>query len=968
MAKRRWIIVLTSAITVSFFAVGPSPAKAAPTIGSFTATLLTAPDKVRLQWTTTNASQVYIFGSSTENGFGRIGFTPVNGSVDVVTGWGSRTFRLAAKDAAGVWRYRTISSPSLSPPANVTITSTNPKTINYFRSPNINSPLPNHTITWNKNGASVVKMRRCLPGGSCVNLPDTTGTSYVVTGSDAVAPDTDNSSLATVNSDGSFSGALAPSGQGEVRYELQACTTRPDSTLYCGESVKAFVHVAPSHITSTPRVYKALPASNFALSWDANGANWWSVDAPTLGVNNQLGSSPFTFTAAQLDAAGAGLHTVKVKSCSWYGGSSFDCAHEHRAKSPGGGVSNLITSGTAVTAGVTRLATVNGTDVYSPRSGKVTSTCGCGGQSPAAGTVLAVVETNDVSLMQLNLGPQTWTTKAWTQDFSSANSTHIQINKVQEVRPPGYSTVNGTTILPNGDIYSLGEYHSAAAYTPGTGTSPEARMLPLHHKLNNSCSTEVSPPCYFDPVLPYGANWTNKQSSQSNSQDTFLDSSGKIWSSEGWAGGRAERQQVTVDATAGNWRLTYSGQQTTNIDSEATAATVQTRLEALSNLAPDDVAVTGNNGGPYTVTFQGPLEGRDVPQMSAQNISLTGGTATVSVSTSVTALYNHSRIYRHDPTATDSATTLQDDRFCSYNVPGDQNDVMGLTHAGGKTWFIESRWGSAKAALTWFTPTDSQFTNCAAQNAFDYGTEDKPVANPPTFSPDYCVPPNTTNCFSTVTLPTAVDSPAHLAYDPTENAIWMATYLGSTPSLSHYDIATGAFTSYPLPHSVNPWQSAVGLNGQSSGIWKMEVAGDFVYLSDLTDGDVIRFDKLSWWRSSGYCTGLIYGLNACMSEVHLPASAAWQTHVRGSKLYFTTAANSINKLANDKSLFGYIDLNNWGAITTYTGLETLVAAGRAAVNRPVHSWFDVDPVSGKVAIGMHSHSQYLRLACSANCP
>jgi hypothetical protein len=89
-----------------------------------------------------------------------------------------------------------------------------------------------------------------------------------------------------------------------------------------------------------------------------------------------------------------------------------------------------------------------------------------------------------------------------------------------------------------------------------------------------------------------------------------------------------EIQDVTISGapTGGSFTLTFDGQTTGAIAYNATAADVQSALEALSNIGVGDVAVTGNAGGPYTVTFQGVLGATDVPQLTATS-SLTGGTS-----------------------------------------------------------------------------------------------------------------------------------------------------------------------------------------------------------------------------------------------------------------------------------------------------------------------------------------------------
>jgi hypothetical protein len=457
--------------------------------------------------------------------------------------------------------------------------------------------------------------------------------------------------------------------------------------------------------------------------------------------------------------------------------------------------------------------------------------------------------------------------------------------------------------------------------------------------------------------------------------------------------------------------------------------------------------------------------------MTALNGSLTGGSATVTVTTTQNGVANHSRIYRYDPAATDSDLTLQDDRFCSYNVPGNHNDVMGVTNGGGETWFMESGWqGLSSPRLTWFNPSDSAFSNCAAQNTLEYGTAAAPLAVPPgpAFSPGYCVAPATTNCFSSVTVPAALGRPGHLVYDAADNAIWTSTYMFSqTSSLGRYDIAAGTWSVYPLPtptRAQEPW-NAQAWGGSST--WKISLSGNDLYLNDQSDGDIIRFDKTILNRTS--CTALRAevqqvtvdatsgnwtlsflgqttanidseataatvqsalealsnidpgdvtvtgnpggrytitfqgryttedvgqlvatnvslagggatatvtttqpgGANPCMSEVHLPATNAWQSIVRGSKLYWTapgraggasTGSLSMHPYTNDAAQFGFIDLANWGAITTYSGLDALVAPGRTDVGGPSFSWFDIDQSSGMIAIGQPWRGQFLRLS------
>lgn len=90
-----------------------------------------------------------------------------------------------------------------------------------------------------------------------------------------------------------------------------------------------------------------------------------------------------------------------------------------------------------------------------------------------------------------------------------------------------------------------------------------------------------------------------------------------------------EVQTVTITGgpTGGTFTLTFDGQTTGTIVYNAAASAVQTALEALSNIAPGDVTVTGSAGGPYSVTFAGAYAGTNVAQMTASGASLTGGTS-----------------------------------------------------------------------------------------------------------------------------------------------------------------------------------------------------------------------------------------------------------------------------------------------------------------------------------------------------
>jgi len=82
------------------------------------------------------------------------------------------------------------------------------------------------------------------------------------------------------------------------------------------------------------------------------------------------------------------------------------------------------------------------------------------------------------------------------------------------------------------------------------------------------------------------------------------------------AGGVNELQQIISNASGGDFTLTYSAQTTTALAWNISPAALETALEALSNIAPGGVAVTGAAGN-WQVEFTGTLAATNVAQMTA---------------------------------------------------------------------------------------------------------------------------------------------------------------------------------------------------------------------------------------------------------------------------------------------------------------------------------------------------------------
>lgn len=99
-----------------------------------------------------------------------------------------------------------------------------------------------------------------------------------------------------------------------------------------------------------------------------------------------------------------------------------------------------------------------------------------------------------------------------------------------------------------------------------------------------------------------------------------------------------EVQRIVVDATSGNWRARFNGEDTANLAFNISAAALVTALEALATVGAGNVQVTGgpgNSGGtnPYDVTFVGDLAGTNVVPLIVTDVTLAGGGDSVTVST-----------------------------------------------------------------------------------------------------------------------------------------------------------------------------------------------------------------------------------------------------------------------------------------------------------------------------------------------
>ncbi len=137
------------------------------------------------------------------------------------------------------------------------------------------------------------------------------------------------------------------------------------------------------------------------------------------------------------------------------------------------------------------------------------------------------------------------------------------------------------------------------------------------------------------------------------------------------SGSQDEVQTVTLsNATGGTFRLALDGYVTAPLAYNATATQVAAALEALGSV--DNVTVTGNGGGPWTVTFGGTQSGTNVSRMDGDASAASAGSVVRTLS------------FTYDAASQLTATSDPDSSYAiAYDNLGrvtslDNNDTSGV--------------------------------------------------------------------------------------------------------------------------------------------------------------------------------------------------------------------------------------------------------------------------------------------------
>ncbi len=121
-----------------------------------------------------------------------------------------------------------------------------------------------------------------------------------------------------------------------------------------------------------------------------------------------------------------------------------------------------------------------------------------------------------------------------------------------------------------------------------------------------------------------------------DSQLTNGSGSSQVIQYEGLSGGANEVQQLWIFATGGTFDVTFDGQTTSGIAWNASAATIETALEGLSNILDVSVTGSGTAADPWVITFEDP-GAENVPELTGDGTNLTGGGGTVTTVTTAAA-------------------------------------------------------------------------------------------------------------------------------------------------------------------------------------------------------------------------------------------------------------------------------------------------------------------------------------------
>jgi len=268
---------------------------------------------------------------------------------------------------------------------------------------------------------------------------------------------------------------------------------------------------------------------------------------------------------------------------------------------------------------------------------------------------------------------------------------------------------------------------------------------------------------------------------------------------------------------------------------------------------------------------------------------------------------NHSEVVAFDP-----ATK----KFCTYLLPGNNNEVAGIATTGAGTdlrvWFVESRGSEGQPSLDGFDPS-------AVGGGCDGALNEAYVL------------PDSVRLLKWPS--TGGQWPVQIAVDPTSPTLWITDFNGygvdgkTYGEIDQVDISDPAEprveSRYVVPSAntssllgPKPWDIAAPANS------------NYVYAIDNGDAEIVRINKLT----------------EQVDELLIPLTSDMESGfglaISSRRLYFTLADDFLGDFGA-ASTFGYIDLSSWPQGTSYadgvvyTGLPAVTNSGFKADYRAI---------------------------------
>jgi hypothetical protein len=279
---------------------------------------------------------------------------------------------------------------------------------------------------------------------------------------------------------------------------------------------------------------------------------------------------------------------------------------------------------------------------------------------------------------------------------------------------------------------------------------------------------------------------------------------------------------------------------------------------------------------------------------------------------------NHSEVVAFDPVT---------NKFCTYLVPGNNNEVEGIAATGTGTdlriWFVESR-GS-----TGVPPSLDGFDPSAIGSGCDGHANEA-----------YLLPESV----RLLTWPTTGGQwPSQIAVDPTSPTLWITDFDGYRVDGAGYsDIAQVSISDAAKPTFKNRY--VIPSANQASGLgptpWDIAAPPDsnYVYVIDNGDAEIDRIDRVT------------KQIDRLAIPLTSDTETAFGLAISSGRLFFSLADDSVFNF-DAASTFGYVDLSSWPTGSShadgviYSGLPTVTSPGTKADYRGIA----VGP-TGQVAI------------------